>query len=96
MVNCADAVVRLLSFLFFNFSFIFGKFKRMISTNSLSVDVPFLVLRKISGLIIVGSSKNKIISHLVNMFLLVGYPSSLRKETTGCSEIILSMIRFEF
>jgi len=95
-VNCADRVVILLSFLSFNSSFIFGKYERNISTNNLSVDMRFPVLRKISGLITVGSSKNEIISLLVNVLLFVLYPSSSRKETTGCSEIILSIMIFEF
>jgi len=95
-VNCADSVVILLSFLSFSSSFIFGKYERIISANSLSVDTRFPVLRKISGLITVGSSKNEIISLFVNVLLLVLYPSSLRKETAGCSEIILSIMIFEF
>ncbi len=56
-VNCADIVVILLSFLFFRFNFIFGKSEQIISANSLSVDTLLPVLRKISELIIVGSSK---------------------------------------
>ncbi len=95
-VNCAEIVVILLSFLSFRFNFIFGKSERIISANSLSVDIRLPVLRKISGLIIVGSSKNEITSHLANMLFFVECPSSSRKETAGCSEIILSIIMFEF
>ena len=97
-VNWAEIVVVWLFLRSFRVIFDLGRIFRHISANNLSVDTLFVHLWMRMKLFLNDSisSKNNISPAIITKLFFAGSPEFSRIENVGCSEIISSIIRFEF